>query len=96
MLYVSTVAVNAAAEGLSDSDILDGVTTRERRARLAVHLQEIDAWAQTDTRKITLPALLLGMNLREFERAELLKSTPDAEVLADAEKLLGHGDPCAR
>ena len=83
-----------AGEGLSDSDILGAITTREERARLTVWLEQIDQWAQTDTRRVTLPALLWGSNLREFEQVEELRAASTEDVMAEVDRILGHGDPC--
>ena len=94
-LFLIVTVIQREGRDLSDSDILSAVTTREDRAKLAVWLQDIDAWAQTDFRRVTLPSLLLGQNLLEFTKAELLKAATDAEVLADVERLLGLGDPCS-
>lgn len=93
-LYVATLVVDRAGEGLSDSDILSGVTTREDRARLAVWLQEVDSSFQTDTRRVTLPALLLGANLLEFEQVQELQTATLDDVMAEAERHLRGGDPC--
>ena len=87
-LYTATVAVDRAGEGLSDSDILGAGLTREDRARLSVWLGEIDAWAQTNTQRVTLPALLLGANLLEFEQVERLQQVSDEDVLLDAEAII--------
>ena len=97
-LYVASVVLDRAGQGLADSDILGAALTREQRARLAVWLEEIDAWAQTDTRRVTLPALLLGANLLEFEQIEEqmkeLRAATIEEVMAEAERHLRGGDPC--
>ena len=94
-VYVASLVLDKAEEDLADSDILGAITTREDRARLAVWLEEIDAWAQTDTRRVTLPGLLWGTNLLEFEQIQELRDATIDEVLAEAERHLGHGDPCS-
>ena len=94
-VYVATQVMDRAGQGLSDSDILGAEFTREDRARLAVWLEEIDAWASTDTRRVTLPALLWGSNLREFERVEELRAASIDEVMEEVDRILDHGDPCS-
>ena len=89
VLYHATVALDRAGEGLSDADIMDALPNAEERTRVVVWLQEIDAWAQDSmNRRIWLPPLLQGVTLDEFERRELLKITPDEDVIADALSIL--------
>ena len=93
-VYVASLVLDKAGEDLADSDILGAELSREDRARLAVWLEEIDAWAQTDTRRVTLPGLLWGSNLLEFEQVEELRAESMGEIMAEANRILGHGDPC--
>ena len=93
LTYLASLDMDRAGEGLSDSDILGAALTREERARLAVWLEQIDAWAQTDTRRVTLPALLWGSNLLEFEQVEELRAASTDDVMEEVDRILGHGDP---
>ena len=93
-LYVAALVVDRAGQGLSDSDILSGVTTRKERAQLAIWLEEADSLFQTDTRRFTLPALLHGLNLQEFEQVQDLQAATNDDIIAEAERHLRGREPC--
>ena len=93
-VYVASLVLDKAGEDLADSDILGAGLSREDRSLLATWLERVDAWAQTDTRRVTLPGLLYGTNLLEFEQLEELRAESMGVIMAEVDRILGYGDPC--
>ena len=73
---------------ITDSDVLGAGMSREERTRVAIWLEGVDQWASTDTQRFTLPGLLFGTTLREFEKVEELQQASDEDVVADAEEII--------
>ena len=87
-LYCAALVLAQENEDITDADILGDGMSRKERTRVAHWLESIDQWASTDTKRFTLPGLLLGTNLHEFVQAESLQEASNEDVVADAEAII--------